>query len=424
MGIMKAHFYDIDCLVDLNQKAWVVDKLHPSIPILKISESDFNLFLSGIYRSQGNKIDFNGKEFWLPDDFLNKIKIKIKKTDINLGNLAISMQEFLNGDIIKNLSPTINLDIIKNLKNKKEDIYIICSKQTKRAYSPIIEKLKGKLAEEGISIKGIYFISETFYSQKRDQVKWDKLILFAEHLTGYKVESKKFIDKEVSSYNEINYYDNATDTQKYSNYINDIIQHLVKNTETGIKEVIIENLSEETKIFNSNRIFDNTLNQIETTKRYIILKKFNKINDIDFISEEYLFGMFGRKKKEKIKINPKFTQRDKELILDLFIEVADRHRFMEIQNTKSENIIDYISGRKRANKSVVFFIQEHDIDTLISFVIVYEDKFVSEQLKLDLKDFERRLSGFGIKIQDKDEEYHRFNPIQSLEYIHYYLVKK
>lgn len=418
---MKAHFYDIDCLVNLNQKAWVVDKLHPNIPILKISESDFNLFLSGIYRSQGNKIDFNGKEFWLPNDFLNKIKVKIKKTNINLGNLAISMQEFLNSDIIKNLSFNLNLNIIKNLKNKEEDIYIICSKQTKRAYTPIIETVKEKLREEGISIKGIYFISETFYSQKRDQVKLDKLILFAEHFTGYKVESKRFINKEVVSYDEINYYDNATDTQKYSDYINDIIQHLVKNTETGLKEVIIENLSEETKIFNSNRIFDNVLNQVETIKRYIILKKFNKINDIDFVSEEYLFGMFHKKEN---KIDRKFTKRDTELILDLFIEVADKYNFIEIENTKSENLRDYISGKKRANKSVVFFIQEHDIDTLISFVIIYEDKFVSEQLSVDLKDFERRLSGFGIKVNEKKEEYHRFNRLQSLEYIHYYLEKE
>lgn len=418
---MKAHFYDIDCLVDLNQKAWIVDKLHPNIPILKISESDFNLFLSGIYRSQGNKIDFNGKEFWIPNDFLNKIKVKIKKTDINLGNLAISMQEFLNSDIIKNLSFNLNLNIITNLKNKEEDIYIICSKQTKRAYTPIIEKVKEKLREEGISIKGIYFVSETFYSQKRDQVKWDKLILFAEHLTGYKVESKRFINKEVTSYDEINYYDNATDTQKYSDYINDIIQHLVKNTETGLKEVIIENLSEETKIFNSNRIFDNVLNQVETVKRYILLKKFNKINDIDFVSEEYLFKMFHKKEN---KIDHKFTKRDTELILDLFMEIADKYKFIEIENTKSENIIDYISGRKRANKSVVFFIQEHDIDTLISFVIIYEDKFVSEQLRIDLKDFEIKLSGFGIKVDEKKEEYHRFNRLQSLEYIHYYLTKE
>lgn len=421
---MKAHFYDIDCLVNLNQKAWIVDKLHPNIPILKISESDFNLFSSGIYRSQGNKIDFNGKEFWLPNDFVNKIKVKIKKSGVNLANLAISMQEFLNKDIIQNMSFKLNLDIVKDLKNKEEDIYIICSKQTKRAYSIVLEKVKESLKEEGISIKGIYFVSETFYSQKRDEVKWDKLVIFAEHLTGYKVESKRFVDKEVKSYSEIYYYDNATDTQKYSDYINDIIKNLVKNTDSGLKEVIVENLSEEAKTFTSNRVYDNKLNQIDSSKRYIILSKFNKINSISFVSEEYLFNRLFKKNKKRVPKNYNFTEEDKMNILDLFLEISDKYGFIEIQNTKSEKIVDYLSGKKRANKSVVYFIQEHDIETMISFFIVFEDKFVSEQLKIDLKEFEKRLKRFGIKICDKIEEYHRFNRLQSLEFIHYYLVKK
>jgi hypothetical protein len=421
---MRAHFYDIDCLVNLNQKAWIVDKLHPNIPILKISESDFNLFSSGIYRSQGNKIDFNGKEFWLPNDFVNKIKVKIKKSGVNLANLAISMQEFLNKDIIQNMSFQLNLDIVKDLKNKEEDIYIICSKQTRRAYSIVLEKVKESLKEEGISIKGIYFVSETFYSQKRDEVKWDKLVIFTEHLTGYKVESKRFVDKEVKSYSEIYYYDNATDTQKYSDYINDIIKNLVKNTDSGLKEVIIENLSEEAKTFTSNRVYDNKLNQIDSSKRYIILSKFNKINSISFVSEEYLFNRLFKKNKKRVPKNYNFTEMDKMNILDLFLEISDKYGFIEIQNTKSEKIVDYLSGKKRANKSVVYFIQEHDIETMISLFIVFEDKFVSEQLKIDLKEFEKRLKRFGIKICDKKEEYHRFNRLQSLEFIHYYLVKK
>jgi hypothetical protein len=332
------------------------------------------------------------------------------------------MQEFLNKDIIQNLPFELNLDIIKDLKNKNEDVYIICSKQTKRAYSSVLEKLKEKLSEIGIPIKNVYFISETFYSQNRDNVKYDKLVLFSEHLTGYKVESNKFIDKEVISYSHIDYYDNANDTSKYSDYINDVISHLVKKTNTGLKEVIIENLSEETKTFTSNKIYDNLLNQIESSKRHIVLRKFNKITSIDSISEEYLFDFFRKKKKEKKK-NYSFNYFDKMNVLDLFLEISDKYKFIEIENTKSEKITDYISRRKRANKSVVCFIQEHEVDTLISFVIIFEDKFVSEQLKIDLVRFEKRLSKFGIYIQDKIEEYHRFNPIQSLQYIHYYLTK-
>ena len=81
---MKCHFFDIDTIIKFNSKPWIVDRLNPSIPIMKIETYEFNIFKSGIYKSQNNKIDFNGKEFWLSNEFFNLLKVKCKKVKLTL----------------------------------------------------------------------------------------------------------------------------------------------------------------------------------------------------------------------------------------------------------------------------------------------------------------------------------------------------
>jgi len=78
--LMKSHFIDIDIIMETESMPWIVSKDNPNIPILKLSEVDFNIFKSGIYHKQNNKIEFNGQTFWISNDFMNKIKISCKKS--------------------------------------------------------------------------------------------------------------------------------------------------------------------------------------------------------------------------------------------------------------------------------------------------------------------------------------------------------
>ena len=158
--MVKAHFFDIDTLIHVEGQAWIVDREYPSIPILKISMSEFNLIEKGIYRKQNNKIEFNGKIFWLPTKLMNQIKVKTKNSKANFGNLAISLQEFYNSTIIEEIKIKTNLEVISKLKNSTDDIIIICSKQTKRNYANVIEKLEEELKDIGLQIKTYYYITE------------------------------------------------------------------------------------------------------------------------------------------------------------------------------------------------------------------------------------------------------------------------
>lgn len=264
--MVKSHFFDMDTLIRMNNQAWIVDKNNPNVPIMKISKSDFNLIKSGIYRKQGNKIDFNGKTYWLPIDLINKLKIKAKSYKTEFSNLAISLQEFLNKDIIEEMNFELNLDTISQLKNKTDDIYIICSKQTKRNYQTVIDKLESKLKEEGLLIKNFYFISDNFNNQDKDEVNFKKMRLLLQHLVGYKTDGNKFIDDEITRYDQISFYDNNYDTLKFTDDVNGLLEIILSNTDKGLREVIKENIIDYRPTLLVNKINDNHYNKTETKK--------------------------------------------------------------------------------------------------------------------------------------------------------------
>ena len=271
---MNSRFFDIDVLINLDSQAWIVDKNQPNIPIIKIPKSDFNLIKSGIYLNQGNKIDFNGRTFWLPTDLVNQIKIKAKSNHINLTNLAVSLQEFLNKGIIDNMHFEINMDIFDEVKNTNDDIYIICSKQTKRNYDSLILKLEEKLKENGILIKNFYYISENFYNQNEDDIIFKKMRLLIQHLVGYKSDGNKFIDKSITKYSKLYYYDNNYDTLKFTDDINNLLEIMVVNTDNGLKDVIKEDIIEYKPLLIVNKVNDNELNRMDTKK---VILNFSKI---------------------------------------------------------------------------------------------------------------------------------------------------
>jgi hypothetical protein len=264
--MVNSVFIDLDALVKIENKAWIVDKNSPNIPLLKLSKSDFNLIKSGIYRSQNNKIEFNGVTYWLPSELINKLKIKAKISKIDFGNLAISLQEFLNKSIIDSLDFEVNSFLISKLKNTEDDIYIICSKQTKKNYQNITDKIEKEFLKTGLKIKNYYFISETFYNQKEDNIEFKKMRLLLQHLLGYKTEGDKFIDEEITKYNKIHYYDSNINTLKISDKINELLSFVLSNTDKGLANVIKEDVKDFRPTLYLNRVNDNEVNKIDNKK--------------------------------------------------------------------------------------------------------------------------------------------------------------
>jgi hypothetical protein len=242
--MLRGIFIDLNVLLEMDNQAWVVDKKNANTPIVKISKSDFNLIKSGIFKNQGNKVDFNGRTYYLPTELMNKIKIKTKSYNIDFSNLAISLQEFMNKSLIEEMKFEINKDVILELKNNIDDIYIICSKQTKRTYETIIEKIKEEFEKNGLKIKTFYPISENFMNQNDDDIKFKKMRLLLQHLVGYKTEGDKFKDEEITRYDQIHFYDNYSETLKITKEMNNLLEFLLSRSDDGLRSVIKENVQD------------------------------------------------------------------------------------------------------------------------------------------------------------------------------------
>ena len=279
---MNAHFIDLDIILKTESKPWIVSKENPNIPILKMEPSDFKLFQSGIYRNQNNKIEFNGKTFWLSNEFMNKVKLSAKKYRADVSNLAISLQEYLNPQLIENLPFELDLSLFNSIINTDDDIYIICSKNTKRNYEKQIEKLEEKLKEKGLKIKDFYYISETFQNRDEDNISHLKVKLILQHLIGLKTEGDKIINEEITDYTKITFYDDSKPTIELAKRINQVLESLLLKTEKEVKLKVKDKIYEVDNVLvvkeythNKSKRFNETIVELEYTN---VIKNFESFN--------------------------------------------------------------------------------------------------------------------------------------------------
>jgi len=270
---MNAHFFDLNSLITMNSKVWIVNTRTPNKPLIRISKSEFNLLRKGVYKRDNINFDIDGQTYWLSEELFNKIKIKSKNNNVNISELSFSMQEFMNKDIIENGDFTIHLENIRHLKNSQDDIYVICSKNSKRSYESLIEKLEEKLLEFGLKIKNFYFVSETFYNRDRDDIVHKKVRLVLQHIIGLKTADTKFTEEEITKYDQVSLYDDDINTIKLAKGINDVLQFLVKNSNDEVKDKVKEVLKMEECELIINQVTFNKVNPFITTKVELNLNK-------------------------------------------------------------------------------------------------------------------------------------------------------
>lgn len=282
---MIAHFFDIDTLITVDNNVWIVSKSKPGTPIIKISKSEFNLIKKGIYKKYNSKLNINGINYWLPENLFNNLKIKCNRYNHDITNLAFSMQEFIDQEIIENLKHEIHYDHFKHLKNKTEDIYIICSKRSKKSYKPIIEKLEKKMSEIGLSIIKYYYLSETFYNKNDDNISYKKSKLLLQHLLGLKTEKNKFTETELKEYNKIFYYGDDIKSLTSIQRSDKLFSVILDQSSDLIKDTLKEKIRNNEKVIITKKVTYNDVNLFEDEKvviNYSYIKKtfenFNYLN--------------------------------------------------------------------------------------------------------------------------------------------------
>jgi hypothetical protein len=232
---MNAHFIELDIILKVESKPWIVSKSNPNIPLLRMDKSDYGLFSSGVLKSMGNKIKFNGITFWVSDSFMDRLKLICKKTGEDISNLAISQQEFLNGDVISDLKSEVDMNFFKPIMNTNSDIYIICSKNTKSNYDSHLKKLEEEMLKIGLKPKGYYYIRNNFRNVDSDWMSYHKAKLVLQHLVGFRCEGDKFTDTEITSYDQVVFWDDDSKSIKTVSQINEVMENVLIETDEGTK---------------------------------------------------------------------------------------------------------------------------------------------------------------------------------------------
>lgn len=279
---MNAHFFDINSLITSNGQVWLVSKTKPNFPIVKILPSDFNLIKAGVFKKFEEKINVSGVDYWLPKDLADKIKIRCSKEKVDPTTLSFSMQEFMNPELIKDIDYKIWNDNFIDLRNSNDDVYIICSKNTKKNYEFLIQKLEEKLYDLGLKVKNFYFISETFYNRNEDEISHKKVRLLLQHLIGLKTEGDKFTDEEITKYQTVYFYDDEKNVIDFANNCNSLLKLLHANSSDDLKAKVKSIISDEKPQLVTNLITFNKVNKFVTKKTDLtidnIFKKFESFN--------------------------------------------------------------------------------------------------------------------------------------------------
>ena len=273
---MNAHFFDINSVITMNSQVWLVSKTRPNQPIVKISQSDFNLIKKGVFKNNGELLTISRKDYWISSDLLEKIKIQCKKLNVNITDISFSMQEFMNPEVINSLDYKIWEDHFLSLKNSNDDIYIICSKNTEKNYEYQISKLEDFLLELGLKVKKYYYFSETFYNRDGDKISHRKIRLLLQHAFGLKTDDVKFTDEEINQYDEIFFYDDEKTTIQLCKKSNDILKFLYDNSESSVKEKVKSLIEEKRPSIIISEVTFNKVNPFVKTKVDLVLDRIIK----------------------------------------------------------------------------------------------------------------------------------------------------
>jgi hypothetical protein len=211
-------------------------------------------------------LEISGHKYWLPENLYNQLKIVCKNNKCDVTELAFSMQEFMNSDLIKDLDSKVMIQNFQHLRNSNDDIYVICSNNTEDNYQYLIKKLEDELTSLGLKIKKFYYLSQTFYNRDTDYISHKKVRLLLQHLVGFKTDDNLFTDEELTKYVILYYYDDEYKSLELVINANYTFHFLISNTDDMVKSKIKENLKSFDHIIHLYHVTHNGVNPFNIDK--------------------------------------------------------------------------------------------------------------------------------------------------------------
>ena len=262
------HFFDLDgTLWKIHGNAWVINKEKPNVPIIKLSNIELNDILSGAHKKDEILINYNGKDFWISEAMLNKIK-KIRPT-LTKDKLGISFIEMTDPYNFKKIS--IFKENIRHLINKTNfDIGILSARYSEENDKLLLKSLRDELGNIGLTINKFYYTGDYFKTRVTDKIAYDKSNILLEHLVGFKIENEHFVEIKQDKYNVVHFYDDEFKNIQVANEIQYLLDEYLKNTDDNVYDLIIGVIENEKPSLFTHLITNNSLNRFKTKKIELI----------------------------------------------------------------------------------------------------------------------------------------------------------
>lgn len=204
----KCHIFNIDnLLIHFEQRVWVVEKSKPNKCLFKIDKSDFDLIKSGIYRTQNLAINFGGTTYFVDENFLDKLKLKVKKS-VDTEELTFSFREFVNPDTVEDLKVIYDLTSVEHIENTNDSVFLITTRTTESKYSKFHNILKDKLKEKGIIVIQTYYLNQSMFAQNKDENIKKISNTIISNLLNKNIKNNKLTEDLDRFFSEVHYYDN------------------------------------------------------------------------------------------------------------------------------------------------------------------------------------------------------------------------
>lgn len=254
------HFFDLDgTLIQTDAKWWIIDKNNPDKYIIKISQYEGSLIISGFYKKDNHYFKYNGIEGWISHDLWFKI-LKIKSIDIK--NIGISWREFSDVKMIENQADKlIFLDHhINHIKNTKDIVNILTARGNKEAHKLIIDKILLSLNDLNININDEYFVNDIEMKNILGTSAVKKCLVLLQSIVGYKIDKDKFVPISIDKFDKCYFYDDEDINIEKCLDINNYMNLFLNKTMPKLRDIILKDIENRKPILYTHLVTSNKLN--------------------------------------------------------------------------------------------------------------------------------------------------------------------
>lgn len=267
----EAYIYDIDgTLLNMDVKAWIIDKDNPSKPILRLDPLELFMIEKGVFKKDDLIINYDDNRYYISKELFKKIQ---KKKRITIENLGVSFIEYIDDRIYNKAKVTYLMDNIRHLADITDKIILLTGRHNRKLSTKIINKLRLKLRDLGIEIWKMHFVGNHLHTDS-DIISNEKVRILLEYLIGLKIKDDEFIPIRQDQFDLIHYYD---DDFKNIDYVEDIqkyFEQVIRNTKDDeVYEYISKRLEKVKPTIELNLITSNVLNKFKTTFASISMPK-------------------------------------------------------------------------------------------------------------------------------------------------------